>query len=437
MNQNQTSGNVVVIGAGKMGLPLACELACNGASVCAVDVNIELVEKINAAEAPFEEPQLQDKLSQAVASGKLRATTKLEEILPKANVIIIIVPVLLDKTKNAELSIIESVSREIAQGVQPGALIVFETTLPVGTSRKLLAEIADSSGLVMGESIHGAFSPERVKSRHVFENLAKVPKIVGGFSPQDADKAEEFYKEFLKSKVINLGSLEAAEMAKLADMVYRDVNIALANELSRYCEAAGVDFFPVREAANTSGEAHLLIPGIGVGGHCTPIYPYFLINHAQQLLMPQELAETSRRVNDSQAAHAVGRLKNHYGTLEGKRVLIMGLAFRPEIKEATASSAFLIAQALDQEKAIVLLHDPYFAPDEMSTYGFQPAHSVEASQCSILILNTAHAAYQSIDWSNLARQGVEVVMDGRNAIEEQTVQAAGIKYIGIGRKNSQ
>lgn len=433
MNHSDHSPKVVLVGAGKMGLPLACELACNGAEVVAVDINAQLVEQINRAEAPFDEPLLQEKLTQAVSGGALRASTNLAAEVPGADVIIVIVPVLLDENRNAELSIILSVTRTIAGSISNGALLIYETTLPVGTSRQFFQEISASTGKVFGRDVFGAFSPERVKSRHVFRNLSAVPKIVGGYSPLDAQKAEDFYQRFLKTHVINLGSLEAAELAKLADMVYRDVNIALANELSRYAEAVGVDFYDVRKAANTSGEAHLLLPGIGVGGHCTPVYPYFLINHAQVLGCPQGLAERGRTVNDGQAEHAVDVIRQLAGELTGKQALILGLAFRPEVKEAAYSSAFLIAQELEKRGATVHLHDPYFSQQEVEAHGFRFCASVAKSACSILILNTAHAAYQDLYWPELAKSGVQYVIDGRNALNSEAIRAENIDYYSVGR----
>src|SRR5262249_40207669 len=154
---------------------------------------------------------------------------------------------------------------------------------------------------------------ERVKSLLVFAHLTKNPKVVGGLTPAAAERAEAFYREYLGAPVRNVGSLEAAELVKLAGMVYRDVNIALSNELARYAEAAGLDFYPVREAANTDGEAALLMPGIGVGGHCTPVYPYFLIRDGERRGIPTPLAHFSRQINDGQCAHQLDRLERAAG----------------------------------------------------------------------------------------------------------------------------
>lgn len=425
--------NVVVVGAGKMGLPLACELAVNGAHVTAVDVNSVLVDQINQGIAPFVEPLLQEKLTKALSLGKLKAETNLADSVPNSDVIIIIVPVLVNEQNIADLSIIQSVTATIGQLITPNTLVIYETTLPVGTTRKLLEQIGYISGKVFGRDVFGAFSPERVKSLHVFENLSKVPKIVGGMSELGGKKAEDFYRQYLKTEVINLGSLEAAEMAKLADMVYRDVNIALANELARYAETVGIDFYAVRNAANTSGEAYLLLPGIGVGGHCTPVYPHFMINHGEEMGVPQRLAEQARLINDGQADHAMNTLKNYLGSLAGKTVLILGLGFRPELKEATASPAFLLRDAFEREGCKIQLHDPFFTHEEIKTFGFEPLEKIEDSRNCTIILNTAHKMYKTLDWKQLASNRLKYVMDGRNVLPKDQIEAAGILYFCIGK----
>jgi len=428
--------NVAVVGAGKMGLPLAAQLASNGANVIAVDVNKDLVEKINTAECPFDEPGLPELLTKVVIDRKkLSATTELEAAVQKSNTIIVIVPVLVTDEKQADLTIMNDVTDKIASNIQKDSLVVYETTLPVGTSRKLFETISKKSGFKIGEDMFGAFSPERVKSLHVLENLTKNPKIVGGATETCSSIAEVFYNKYLGAEVINLQTLEASEFAKLADMVYRDVNIGLAIELSRYCEALGIDFESVRQAANTSGEAYLLIPGIGVGGHCTPVYPHFLINHAEEIAVPQKITRTSREINAAQPAHAVCEIEKSIGDLKNKRVLILGLGFRPGVKEHICSPAFDLKTELDNRSCDVYLHDPYYSEDEIEKHGFLP--SIKLEGFDVIILNTAHNEYRNLgedDFERLAGSGTKLIFDGRNIWEKDSVKKAGLTYLGIGNR---
>ena len=246
--------NIAVIGAGKMGLPLACVFAERGGRVIACDANPHVVEAINSGRSPIDEPGVQDILQRAVQDGRLSATADTIAAVAQSEAVVVIVPVLLTLEKKADTGIIESVTRQIALGLRRGTMVSYETTLPIGGTRALLP-ILESGGLRGGREFDLVFSPERVKSRLVIQRLTKNPKIVGGLTPEAAARAAAFYGEYLGAPVINVGALETAEMVKLAGMVYRDVNIALANELARYCEAAGIDFPAVVQAANNDGEA--------------------------------------------------------------------------------------------------------------------------------------------------------------------------------------
>ena len=268
---------VAVIGAGKMGLPLACQFAARGASVLVCDVRQQVVDTINAGRCPIDEPGIAELLSAAVERRALLATTDTARAAAESEVIVVIVPALLTPELDADLSILCSVSEQIAAQLRPGTMVSYETTVPLGSTRHRFVPILERSGLRAGHDFDVVYSPERVKSQLVLDHLTKTPKVVGGINSAAAERGAAFYGQYLGAEVTNVGTLEAAEFVKLAGMAYRDVNIALANELACYAEAAGVNFEPVRQAANTDGEAMLLRPGIGVGGHCTPVYPYFLI----------------------------------------------------------------------------------------------------------------------------------------------------------------
>ena len=221
--------------------------------------------------------------------------------------------------------------------------------------------------------------------------------------------------EYLGAPVINVGALETAEMVKLAGMVYRNVNIALANELARYCEAAGIDFPAVVQAANNDGEANLLHAGIGVGGHCTPVYPHFLFQESERFGVHAPLAELGRLLNDQQPAKVLDRLEREWQPLRGKRVLILGLGFRPQVKEDACSPAYTLAAELARRRARAELHDPLYTPDEIRNRGFSPgAFAVKGARWKtlgreegpmheLLILNTAHAAYADLDFKKARR----------------------------------
>jgi nucleotide sugar dehydrogenase len=425
--------NVAVIGAGKMGLPLACHLASRGASVLACDVNTDLVGSINQGRCPIDEPGVPNVLAAMVSEGRLRATSNTIEAVKQSDVVIVIVPALLTPDRHVDLSILESVSRQISSGLHKGLLISYETTLPVGATRHSLKPLLEATGARAGEDFFLAFSPERVKSQMALERLKDTPKVVGGVNAESAKRAEDFYSTYLGAPLLNVGTLEAAEMVKLAGMIYRDVNIALANELTRYASAHSVDMKQVIEAANTDGEAYLLRPGIGVGGHCTPIYPYFMIHDANRRGIPITLAERSRHINDEQPDYSINQLESSWEPLTRRRVLILGLGFRPQVKEHICSPAFLLKDALARRGSTVTLHDPLYSAGEVRAHGFTPGEWTDEPGPEVLIGNTAHSRYKELDFSDLATRGVRAVLDGCSCWDPGAVRQHGIFYLGIGR----
>ncbi|MEI7576160.1 MAG: nucleotide sugar dehydrogenase [Armatimonadota bacterium] len=418
--------NAVVVGGGKMGLPLACVLAKNGASVTVCDASSNTVEKINAGICPFEEEGVGELLAENVSAGRLKATMETTQAVSAASFVIVIVPVLLTDENKADLSIIVSVAEAIANGLKPGTTVSFETTLPVGTTRSFIP-ILETGGLKAGTDFHLVFSPERVKSRSVLAHLTKIPKIVGGLTPACRKAGEEFYGKYLGAPVAGVGSLEASEFAKVGGMVYRDVSIALANELGWYAKQLGIDFREMIRVTNTDGEANLLTPGIGVGGHCTPVYPYFYINDAIDKAIPSRLAQLSRQINDAQPGECVAMLEQVIGNLSGQEVLIMGLGFRPGVKEHTMSPAFLVQGELARRGAKATLCDPMYTGEELRRLGFEP----DSGKAVAAILVTNHEEFRALSPDWYKQHGITSIVDGRGALDAGELERANIRVLSI------
>jgi nucleotide sugar dehydrogenase len=423
---------LAVIGCGKMGLPIAVQAASQGLDVIGIDIKEEVVSAINKGISPIEEPGVESLLHDVVKRGKLRATIDLEYGVSQVNAIIVIVPVLLTNSKQADLFTIKEVTSGISRSMKPGTIVSYETTLPVGTTRNILLPILERSRLKVERDFYLVYSPERVKSLMVLERLNRVPKIVGGAGPLSLKKGIQLYKSILKAEIIDVGTLERAEMVKLAGMIYRDVNIALVNELARYCDRMGINLFEIIPVVNTDGEANLLQPGIGVGGHCTPIYPYFLINDAKQLGIPQTLAKMAREINNEQARYALKRLRDHIGTLQGLKILILGLGFRPDVKEDIESPAYHIKKAAENHGIKVFLYDPLYSKEEIINRGFFYQELYSPDHVDVIIFTTAHSDFLRLDWEKLKKKGIKVFLDGRGCFKKEEVERAGIKYIGIG-----
>jgi nucleotide sugar dehydrogenase len=263
----------------------------------------------------------------------------------------------------------------------------------------------------------------------MFRDLKTYPKLVGGFDEASGQAAAAFYREVLDAEVIVLPNAETAEFAKLAESVYRDVNIALANELAKAADSVGVDYRAMAAAANSQPYSHLHQPGLGVGGHCIPVYPYLLME-----LGDQPLTRLSREINDSMAAYASDRLEaalQETGRhLKGGSVLILGLAYRGGVKEATLSSTLLLARELTRRGAHVMVHDPLFDDAEIWAEGLEPSPLPPRAAVDAVVLQAAHPEYRELDVAGLGGPGV--FLDGRGSNDRSRFEAAGIRYIAIG-----
>jgi nucleotide sugar dehydrogenase len=279
-----------------------------------------------------------------------------------------------------------------------------------------------------------AYSPERVKSRLVMRHLQETPKIIGGFDEDSAERAADFYGTYFGAPITDVGSPEAAEFVKLAGMIYRDVNIALANQLGAYAEATGLDTAGLFEAANTDGECALLSAGIGVGGHCTPVYPHFLIGDAVRRGLDASIVAASRRVNDEQPERMTERLDHHLGGLDGVRAGVLGLGFRPDVKEHICSPTFQLVAALRARGADARVHDPLFSDEELRRHGFEPwGPERDDWHPEALVLATGHTAFRELELAPLRDAGLRTVLDGRRFWAPEQVAALGLRYIATGR----
>ncbi len=421
--------NVCVVGLGKIGMPLAARVASLGHSVVGCDVDPSVVKLVNRGECPIDGEEGLEELVRGVAGeGRLTATTDTARGVRESEVVAVIVPAFLTSDRQADFSAVDAAARDIAAGLTEGTLVVFETTLPVGTTQGRLGPILRSgSGLKAGEGFLLAFSPERISSGSALANLARYPKVVGADDERSAQAAARFYGTAVGARVLPVASTATAELVKLMELTYRDVNIALANEFALCAERAGVDVTEAIAAANSQPYAHVHAPGIGVGGHCVPVNPWFLING----LGPAPLAELARRINDGMPSQAVRLLERSLGGVGGRTVLILGLAYRGNVKESYHSTAILLANVLSAAGARVLVHDPLYSHDEIRAHGLTPADLKPPPEADAVVLQAYHDEYRALDIGDLP--GCRVVLDGRNVLSPGSFTETGVSYLGIGR----
>jgi nucleotide sugar dehydrogenase len=427
---------IAVIALGKIGLPLAVQFASKGHEVVGVDVNAAVVDLVNRGIEPFPgEAQLQERLAELVPSGRLRATTDYADAVPGADCVVLVVPLFVDEvTAEPDFGWMDAATESLGAHLTAGTLVSYETTLPVGTTRTRWKPLLErTSGLTEGVDFDLVFSPERVLTGRVFADLRKYPKLIGGLSARGAERAVAFYESVLDfddrtdlvrpNGVWDLGSAEAAELAKLAETTYRDVNIGLANQFARFAATSGIDVYQVIEASNSQPYSHIHQPGIAVGGHCIPVYPrLYLWNDPEATVV-----SAARAANAGMPDYTIGLLEGAYGDLTGARVAVLGAAYRGGVKETAFSGVFGAVEALKARGALPLVHDPLYTDDELERLGFTPYHFGEPVDAAVV--QADHPEYRSIGPSDLP--GITAFIDGRRVSTAE--QWPGISYRVIGK----
>lgn len=427
---------IAVIALGKIGLPLAVQFASKGHDVVGVDVSERTVDLVNQGIEPFPgEAELQDRLAELVPAGRLRATTSYAEAVPGADAVVLVVPLFVDEqTAEPDFGWMDSATQSLGEVLSPGTLVSYETTLPVGTTRTRWKPMLEkASGLTEGVDFDLVFSPERVLTGRVFADLRKYPKLVGGLTERGATRALEFYRAVLDfddrtdldrpNGVWDLGSAEAAELAKLAETTYRDVNIGLANQFARYAATAGIDVYQVIEASNSQPYSHIHQPGIAVGGHCIPVYPRLYLWTDPEATV----VSAARAANVGMPDYTIGLLEGAYGDLADAKVAVLGAAYRGGVKETAFSGVFGAVEALKQRGAIPVVHDPLYDDDELTRLGFTPYHFGEPIDAAVV--QADHAEYRTVSASDLP--GITTFVDGRRVSSAE--QWPGVAYRVIGK----
>jgi nucleotide sugar dehydrogenase len=413
---------ITVVGLGKIGLPLAVQFARSGHDVTGADVSQAVVDQVSSGTEPFPgEAHLAEYLAEAVRAGSLSATTDTAAAVSESDAVVVVVPLFVDDQARPDFGWMDSATDDIARGLRPGTLVVYETTLPVGTTRtRWKPRLEEGSGLTEGQEFHLVFSPERVLTGRVFADLRKYPKLVGGLSDEGAKRAVDFYEQVLQfderpdlergNGVWDLGSAEAAEMAKLAETTYRDVNIGLANQFGAFAAKNGIDVYQVIEASNSQPYSHIHRPGIAVGGHCIPVYPrLYLWNDPDATVV-----RAAREANAAMPAYTVGLAVGAAGgELAGKKVAVLGASYRGGVKETAFSGVFATVDALREAGAEVVVHDPLYAADELARFGWD-AYTI-GDPADVVVVQADHAEYRDLRATDFP--GVQVVVDGRRVLD--------------------
>ena len=413
---------ICIIGLGYIGLPTASMLATHGCSVVGVDINADAVKTINEGKIHIEEPGLEEIVKTAVSSGKLKAYTQPQA----ADAYIIAVPTPVREDKKACMDYVETATKNILGLLKAGDLVILESTSPPETTTKLMVPILEKTGLKIGEELFVAYCPEKVLPGQIIRELVENKRIVGGINEKSALMAKELYETFVKGEII-LTDSTTAEMVKVMENTYRDVNIALANELAKISYKLGINAWDVIKFANLHPRVQLHQPGPGVGGHCISVDPWFIVEKNPELAI---LISRAREINDSMPEFTYQMVLEQVKEIPNPKVTVLGLTYKPDIDDIRESPAIEIAHMLKNNPRINLsICDPHVKGFGEELVDLESA--LKDSDCILLAVN--HKEFSSMNPQDVAQLVKnKVIIDTRSSLNRKDWEAAGFNYVLLG-----
>lgn len=421
---------ICVLGLGYIGLPTASTFATHGVRVVGVDVNRRVVEVLHNGEVHIHEPGLRTLVQAAFRSGNLRVSEEPED----ADAFIIAVPTPIKEDNTADLSYVVAASESIVPHLKAGNLVVLESTSPPRTTLDVVRPILEKSGLVAGVDFHLSYSAERVLPGKILSELIENARVMGGVDRASAEACRDLYRIFVRGEIV-LTDATTAEMVKLMENTFRDVNIAIANEFARQADQFGVDIWEAIRFANLHPRISILKPGPGVGGHCISVDPWFLIEAAPDR---SQLIHQARLVNDSQPAYVFDLIESAAGSLKDKRVAALGLAYKADVDDLRESPAIDVVRLLVDAGAEVVTYEPYLLGAAVA--GAESSQSLDAALqgTDIVVLLVDHEMFHDLDPSAVAElMAGKLAVDTRGIWNRDTWRKAGfnLRVIGVGEKD--
>lgn len=414
---------ICILGMGYIGLPTALLFANNGNDVAGVDVNERVIATLNEGKMPFEEDGFQELLDNAIENGSFRAQKEVEE----ADVFLVAVPTPLDKeTKLSDLTYVISACSMIAPHLMKGNLVIIESTIPPRTCEKTVRSTLEKSGLKASEDFYIAHCPERAIPGNTLHEMVYNDRIIGGIDARSTELTESLYSSFVKGQ-LHLTNSTTAEMVKLMENTYRDINIALANELAQIADDYGVNVWDAIKVANKHPRVNILSPGPGVGGHCIAIDPWFLTEDTNK----GRLISLSRQINDSMPQYVLKLVREMVKDVENPTITIFGVAYKGDIGDTRATPARKFIKLAEKEGYDIRVYDPFVTEFDYPVLGLSEA--VEGSDCIVLL--TDHSEFKEIKPEEICggMRNLNIV-DTRNVVDGEVWRKVGFKLRTIGKK---
>lgn len=421
--------SVSVIGLGYVGLPLALLAARKGHNVVGIDVSEKKIASIRGGISPFHD----ENITRSLTETKLEADTNFTRVR-ESEIIIVCVPTPVRDDHSPDLEPLISACENIAPHLNPGSLIVIESTVNPGICDNIVIPVLEkASGLTAGKDFMLSHCPERVNPGDERWSVDNINRVAGSLTPEGLEKTLLFYRSIVSGEVRPMGSLKEAEAVKIVENTFRDVNIAFVNELALSFDRMGIDIVNVIDAASTKPFAFMPhYPGCGVGGHCIPVDPYYLIEEGRRNGFDHEFLSLARKINNRMPIHTVDLLERVLAQsgqkLAGSRIAVLGLAYKADIEDMRESPSHVIIEELQARKALPIAFDPYVRSDEYATSLDEALAGANAA-----IISTPHRAFKTLSPRDFLDRGVSIVIDGKNCLPKQLFLDEGITYRGIGR----
>jgi len=417
---------IAIIGLGYVGLPLACLCARKGYYVLGIDKNPKIVNLVNQGVSHIKDKKLEIELRKQ--KGKIKATTSFQN-LSKVNYIIVCVPTPVNNNHKPDLKPLKSALKGISKFLKKGQLVIIESTIYPGTTEEIVKPILEESGLKVGKDFFLAHCPERIDPGNKRWSLDKIPRVLGAITKEGKKKATKFYKSIINAEILELNSIKAVEAVKITENTFRDVNIAFINELAKSFDKFDIDIIEVIRGASTKPFGFMpFYPGCGVGGHCIPVDPYYLIEKAKGIGFNHKFLKLARMINNSMPAYTVSLLESKIDNLKDKKIGVLGLSYKADVDDTRESPALKIREILEEKKAKVFVFDP-FIPEKSSVSSLEEL----LKKVDYLILATDHREFKDMDLEKLKENKIKIIIDGRNCLNKEKIKSLGIEYKGIGR----
>ena len=449
MNMNDIDGvrnsldtgslKICIVGIGRIGLPTALSFAKAGLQTIGADINEKLVDSINAGNFPLkDEPGYEDIFNSVRKNGNFSATTDINEAISKSNLILLSLPTPMDENNIPNYLALESVGKQLSKSLQPNSLVVVESTIEPGFIENVMIKRIEIDGrLRVGKNFTIGVCPENANPGEILHDFTSLPRLVGGIDEQTAKIIALIYDFVFSVELVTMPDCKTANAVKLTTNVFRDINIAFVNELSLMFEKLGIDTLKVLDAAKRKYNFQIHYPGAGVGGPCLPINSYQFLNTAKRIGSELNIIKYARAINEKMPDHVINLtldgFKKCNKSIKDSTLLILGVSYKPDVKDIQLSPAEIIINKLKALGAKIKIYDPYYKNNQI--FGINVEHNIQdiLSDVDASIIITAHKEFQEIDPKIFTKMKTPILIDSRGIIDISSANNAGLVFRGLGR----